>query len=184
MDNIRENKDPPILDDGDDGQDGDGSSSDPAWLEASILASASDDARAISPDHGLAGDADHRTVLVVAGDADMRTYVRGCLAHMTSIQVLEAPDVLAMRGIARAMPPDLVVVDVEGDSASTAVERMLGVQPELATVPMIVITDEAPGSARETIGSGKTSSTLLVKPFNARRLCAEVHRLLDVGPYG
>ena len=181
MDNIRENKDPPTLDDGD---DVDGSSSDPAWLEASILASTSDDARAISPDHGLAGDADHRTVLMVAGDVDMRTYVRGCLAHMTSIQVLEAPDVLAIGGIARSMSLDLIVVDVEGDSASTVVDRMLGVRPELATVPVIVITDEEQGSARETIGSGKTSSTLLVKPFNARRLCAEVHRLLDVGPCG
>lgn len=114
----------------------------------------------------------------------MRTYVRGCLAHMTSIQVLEAPDVPAMRGIARAITPALIVVDVEGDSAAAAVDRMLGVQPGLTDVPVIVITDEAPGTDREIIGSGKTSGTLLVKPFNARRLCAEVNRLLGAGPGG
>ena len=181
MADIRDNTDHPAPDDG---QDGVGSSSDPAWLEASLLASASDDARALSPDPRLDGDIDHRTVLVVAVDADMRTYVRGCLAHMMSIQVVEAADIGMMRGIARAMPPDLVVIDVDGDPAGVAVDRLLDVQPELVNVPVIVITDEAPGGAREPLGSGKAPGALLVKPFNARRLCAEVHRLLDEEPCG
>ena len=90
---------------------GEGPSSDPAWLEASILASESDDARATSRESAHTGEASGRTVLVVATDPDMRTYVRQCLAHVTSIQVMEAADVRATRGIARTMPPDLVVVD-------------------------------------------------------------------------
>ena len=118
-------------------------------------------------------------VLVVAAEADMRTYVRRCLAHVTSIQVMEAPDVSGMRGIARAMPPDLIVIDVDGEPAGYAVDRMLGGQPELVSVPLLVITDEAPGSDRERMGSGPSSRTVLVKPFNARRLCNEVHRLLN-----
>ncbi len=56
-------------------------------------------------------------------------------------------------GIARAMPPDLIVVDVDGEPAGSAVDRMLGGQPELVNVPVLVITDEASGSDR-TIGSG------------------------------
>ena len=123
-------------------------------------------------------------VLVVAAEADMRTYVRRCLAQVTSIQVMEAPDVPGMRGIARAMPPNLIVVDVDGEPAGSAVDRMLGGQPELVNVPVLVITDETPGSDRETIGSGTASRAILVKPFNSRRLCAEVHRLLDLGHRG
>ena len=119
-------------------------------------------------------------VLVVAAEADMRTYVRRCLAQVASVQVMEAPDVPGMRGIARAMPPDLIVVDVDGAPAGSAVDRMVGEQPELANVPVIVITDEGPGGNSQMIGSGTASGTILVKPFNARRLCAEVHRLLTL----
>jgi DNA-binding NtrC family response regulator len=175
---IRDNTDSPSPEDG---QGSTGSSSDPAWLEASILASASDDARAMSPDRGAGGDAEQRMVLVVAAEADMRTYVRRCLAQVASVQVMEAPDVAGMRGIARAMPPDLIVVDVDGEPAGAAVDRMLGGQPELIGVPAIVITDEAPGGDRGTIGTGTAPGVLLVKPFNARRLCAEVYRLLELG---
>jgi DNA-binding response OmpR family regulator len=82
------------------------------------------------------------------------------------------------------MPPNLIVIDVDGGPAGTAVDRMLGGQPELADVPMIVITDEAPGTDHGTIGSGTASTAILVKPFNARRLCAEVHRLLKLGHRG
>jgi len=168
----------------DDGQGETGSSSDPAWLEASILASASDDAKAMSPGRGAVGDVEQGMVLVMAAEADMRTYVRRCLAQVASIQVMEAPDAQGMRGIARAMQPNLIVVDVDGEPAGSAVDRMLGRQPELADVPMIVITDEAPGNDYGTIGSGTASAAILVKPFNARRLCAEVHRLLKLGQRG
>ncbi len=46
--------------------------------------------------------------------------------------------------LALAMPPDLIVVDVDGEPAGAAVDRMVGGQPELVDVPAIVITDEAP----------------------------------------
>ena len=97
---------------------------------------------------------------------------------------MEAADVPATRGIARTMPPDLVVVDVEGGPVGTAVDRIVGGQPNLTNVPLIVITDEAPSNSRENARSGTAPETILAKPFNARRLCTEVHRLLSLGPYG
>lgn len=155
------------------GPSDDGSSSDPAWLEASILASSTADARALDASRPAA-DAPARTVAVVAGDADMRIYVRQCLARLTSVRVLEAADIPALIRAAGSRLPELVVLD--GDPA---LERVLARQAELDTVPLIIISDELPkdhGRAR----SRQAPYSVLVKPFNSRRLCAEVNRVLSL----
>jgi len=161
--------------DGDACRGDDRSSSDPARLEASILASSTDDARALDA-AGPAEDEPARTVVVVAGDADMRIYLRQCLVQVTSIRVLEAADVPRLQRIVRSAVPDLVVLDLDGDPA---LERVLGRHAGLNTVPLIIISDELP-KEYDGVRSRQAPYSVLVKPFNSRRLCAEVHRVLSL----
>lgn len=159
------------------------SSSDRVRLEVSILASATDEAHATEEaDEPSAERADQRTVLVVAAEADVCTYVRRCLRR-TGMHVLEAADGEAAFEATRIAFPDLVIIDVAvPDPVGTALGHALRAEPALAHVAVIVIRDEAPGDGGAQVLGGVALGAILLKPFNARQLCAAVERLLNLPP--
>lgn len=161
------------------------SSSDRVQLEVSILASASDDTGPGAADDSTAARADGRTVLVVAAESDMRTYVRRCLNRHDDIRVVEAANRNDALRSAQAAVPNVIIVDADGlDSVGIALARGLRAESSLAAVPLLVITDEEPGdNGAELLGSGAPGA-IIVKPFNAQRLCSEVERLINLGPPG
>jgi hypothetical protein len=105
-----------------------------------------------------------RAVLVVAGEADFRAYVRECLRERTDLRVLEAASVTKAVTLAAECSPVLIVVD----------EPEAGVVAMLPRVWAIIIVDEIPRDA----GRGERVR-LLVRPFTADSLLAEVHQLLQ-----
>jgi CheY-like chemotaxis protein len=107
------------------------------------------------------------TVLVVAGEADLRRYVRECLRERTDLRVIEARTVAAAIALAADYTPQLLIVD----------EPERTVVATLSQLFAIVIVDEVPHGALE---SG-TRVGLLAHPFTAEGLLAEVGRLLK--PY-
>ena len=105
------------------------------------------------------------TLLVVAAEADLRQYVRECLREHTDLRLLEAGTVAAAITLAAHEPPDLLIVD----------EPERGALALLPHVRTICIVDEVPHGARPTGGRVR----LLVRPFTAEGLVAEVRRLLE-----
>ncbi|MFL5247231.1 MAG: hypothetical protein ACJ79V_05350 [Myxococcales bacterium] len=104
------------------------------------------------------------TVLVVAAEADLRRYVRECLRERTDLYLLEAATVAAAVTLAANYAPELLVVD----------EPESDIRVRLAELRAIVIVDDVPRGAP---ASG-TRLRLLVRPFTAEALVAEVGRLL------
>jgi hypothetical protein len=104
------------------------------------------------------------TVLVVAAEADLRRYVRECLRERTDLRLLEAATVTAAVTLAGYYSPELLVVD----------EPQSGVLVTLPHLRAIVIVDDVPHGAP---ASG-TRLRLLVRPFTAEGLVAEVGQLL------
>lgn len=111
-------------------------------------------------------------VLVVDDDAEMRAYIRECLAVLP-VRVEEAGDGLDALKQLQANPPeafvlvitDLVLHGVDG----LALKAMLQDNPRWSHVPVLLITGEA-GHSR--------NGPVLYKPFNARKLLAAVKTLL------
>jgi len=104
------------------------------------------------------------TVLVVAGEADLRRYVRECLRERTDLRLLDAATVSAAVTLAADCSPDLLVVD----------EPERGVLAALSQLRAVIIVDDVP---RDMPALG-TQVRLLVRPFTAERLVAEVGQLL------
>jgi len=105
------------------------------------------------------------TVLVVAGEADVRRYVRECLRERSDLRLLEAATIAAALPLAAESPPRLVIVD----------EPERDVLVRLPASRAIVIVDDVPH------GSPTTGARirLMARPFTAERLVAEVAQLLD-----
>ena len=107
----------------------------------------------------------HRTVLVVAAEADFRGYVRECLRERRDLRVLEAATVASAIGVAAKYSPKFLVVD----------EPQSDVVATLTNISAIVIVDDAP---RDVPASG-VRVRLLGRPFTADGLLAEVGLLLE-----
>src|SRR5512133_3009002 len=103
-----------------------------------------------------------RAVLVVAGEADFRGYVRECLRERTDLRVLEAATVGAAVELAAQHPPALLIVDEPESSVVAA----------LSQIRAIVIVDDIPR------GELTRGPRLLARPFTAEGLLAEVDQLL------
>ena len=108
------------------------------------------------------GDERVLRVLVVAGEADFRRYVRECLRERTDLRLLEAATVAAASALAAQYPPTLLIVD-EPESSVVAT---------LSHVRTIIVVDDVPHGERAP------SPRLLARPFTAEGLLAEVDRLL------
>lgn len=105
-----------------------------------------------------------RTVLVVAGEADFRGYVRECLREHTDLRVVEAATVPIAVATAAKFSPVLVIAD----------EPERHVITTLSSIYAIVIVDDVPRGA-----SSDSRIRLLARPFTAERLLAEVRRLIQ-----
>lgn len=127
-------------------------------LEVDLLAS---DQPAPLPSHALGDHHQRHTVLVVAGDADVRRYVRECLRDRVNLRVPEAATISMATRLAALHPPTLLIVD-----APDAI-----VLDSLAEVRAVLIGDELP---RETMPN--VPVTVLARPFGARDLQVLVDR--------
>jgi hypothetical protein len=115
------------------------------------------------PVPALADQHQRHTLLVVAGDADVRRYVRECLRDRADLRVLEAAGIQMAIRLAALQPPTLLIVD--GPDA--------GVLDTFADVGAILIADDLP---RQAVPNARV--TALARPFGARELQAIVDRLV------
>lgn len=119
---------------------------------------------------------DRTTVLVVDDNADMRAYIRRHLEPC--YRVVEAADGLEGLARARGLVPDLVVSDVMMPGLDgNALFRGLREDPELALVPVVLLTARASAESRIQ-GLREGVDDYLVKPFDPRELKARVDNLI------
>jgi hypothetical protein len=104
-----------------------------------------------------------QTVLVVAGEADFRGYVRECLRERADLRVLQTATVASAVTVAAEVSLALIVVD----------EPERHVVAALSHLRAIVIVDDVP---RGSPSAANVRS--LVRPFTAEGLLAEVRQLL------
>ena len=109
-----------------------------------------------------------RTVLVVAGEVDLRCYVRECLSERSDLRVLEAATVTAAVTRAADRPPDLLVVD----------EPERDVLVLLSQLRAVLIVDDVPRGA-PAFGAHVRP---LARPFTAERLVGEITQLVENDP--
>ena len=103
------------------------------------------------------------TVLVVAGEADIRRYVRECLAELVDVRLLEAATAAAGVGLAETFLPDFLIADEsDGDGAAS-----------LSHLRAIILVDDVPHGAPQG-----PHRRLLARPFSAGELLAEIGKLL------
>lgn len=100
------------------------------------------------------------TVLIVAGDADLRHYVTECLRARSDLRAIEAATVGIAHRIAEQQALDLIVAD----------ERTREVIAILPACRAIVLVDDVPRDAPPDGGRMR----FLARPFTARELMAVV----------
>jgi signal transduction histidine kinase len=119
----------------------------------------------------------HRRRIVLADDnADLREYARRLLAEEYVVDAV--PDGVAALEAARAHRPDVVLSDVMMPRLDGfGLIRELRADPELRTVPVILISARAGEEARVE-GLGRGADDYLVKPFSSRELLVRVGALV------
>jgi signal transduction histidine kinase len=123
------------------------------------------------------GSGSQRRRIVLADDnADLREYARRQLAEEYVVDAV--PDGLAALEAARAHRPDIVISDVMMPRLDGfGLIRELRADPELRTVPVILLSARAGEEARVE-GLGKGADDYLVKPFSSRELLVRVGALV------
>jgi signal transduction histidine kinase/ligand-binding sensor domain-containing protein/DNA-binding response OmpR family regulator len=137
-----------------------------------------DDAPAPRPAGGPAADPeDDRTIVLVVDDnADMRAYVRRHLEP--DYRVEEAADGIEGLEQSRRLQPDLIVSDVMMPGLDgNALFRSLREDPDLALVPVILLTAKASTESRIE-GLREGVDDYLIKPFDPRELKARLDNLV------
>jgi len=124
-----------------------------------------------------------KTVLIVDDDPDARAIVRRIL-EKEHIQVFEAEGVSEAIQQAEAVPPQLVLLDLnmpEEDGISFLKRR--GSIPVLAPVPFMVITSLSDSdSVYQAVGLGAVD--YLTKPFRAHVLLSKIKRAFKERTFG
>ena len=128
---------------------------------------------------------DGLTLLVVDDDPDLRLYVRQCVlgGRVRIRRVLEAPDGERALELLRSECPDVLVCDVVMPRlGGYALCARLRADPDTSEIPVLLLTglgtsDEATRRAEQVGADG-----VLLKPFNARRLCAAVDAVIRARP--
>jgi signal transduction histidine kinase/ligand-binding sensor domain-containing protein/DNA-binding response OmpR family regulator len=119
---------------------------------------------------------DRTTVLVVDDNPEIRAYIRRHLEP--TYRVVEAADGVEGLARARSLVPDLVVSDVMMPGLDgNALFRGLREDPELETVPVVLLTAKASAESRIQ-GLREGVDDYLVKPFDPRELKARVDNLI------
>jgi two-component system cell cycle response regulator DivK len=120
-------------------------------------------------------------ILVVEDTADNRAILRDLLTH-AGFEVVEAADGEAGVSEARAIRPDLIVMDLQLPvlDGYEATRRIRG-EAALAAVPIIAVTSFAlPGDEEKARRAG--CDHYVTKPFSPRELLATIRALLAGGP--
>lgn len=117
-------------------------------------------------------------ILVTEDDPDIRNLIAISLRRAGHVIEL-AEDGESALVMARANPPDLVIVDVmmPGISGHDVAQRLTN-DPRTANIPILMLS--ARGQARD-IDEGLASGAhaYVVKPFSPRELVARVNEMLD-----
>ncbi len=131
----------------------------------------------LPPDGTKEEDATLRPRIILADDnADMREYISRLLAER--YEVISVADGQAALDAARGMRPDLVLSDVMMPRLDGfGLLRQMRADPELQSVPVIVLSARAGEEAR-VAGLEAGADDYLIKPFHARELLAKVNSTL------
>ncbi|HEY8252041.1 MAG TPA: ATP-binding protein, partial [Burkholderiales bacterium] len=117
----------------------------------------------------------HR-ILLADDNADLREYARRLLAEHYDVEV--AADGRAALEAARARRPELIISDVMMPHLDGfGLIRELRADPELAAIPVILLSARAGEEARLE-GLGRGADDYLVKPFSPRELLVRVGTLV------
>ncbi len=117
------------------------------------------------------------TVLLIEADRSLRRLIALGLQHR-GMQIIEA-DSPTQLNIPEGQLPALLVLDIDSDANSDwSLLNVLDVLPELATIPIVVLTWEVlvPAGMPEDFVEERVTS--LSKPFDARTLHATIEQLL------
>ncbi len=121
-----------------------------------------------------------QTVLVCDNEEALRALVRAAL-EPSGCEIVEARDGDESLDLARALEPDLIVLDMMMPGRSgLEVLAELRRDAELASTPVIVLTARAQTSDHEA-ATRVGASRFITKPFSPRELCAAAEQLLDGG---
>src|SRR6202008_4644421 len=116
-------------------------------------------------------------ILMADDNADLRDYVSRLLRGEYRVEAVANGQ--AALEAARARKPDLVLTDVMMPGLDGfGLIRELRADPELRTVPVIVLSARAGEEARVE-GLGKGADDYLVKPFSSRELLVRVGTLIS-----
>jgi CheY-like chemotaxis protein len=123
--------------------------------------------------------AEAKSILVVDDQEDERAIQRDLLAHL-GYRVLEASDGQAALELARAAPPDLVLLDIAMPRMDgLTVCRRLRKDPRMRTTAVLFYTASTASEVTERV-RGAGGNGVLLKPLDPHTVAAEVHRL--IGP--
>lgn len=119
-------------------------------------------------------------ILVADDDVDIRELVEFKLSTMGH-EVVAVGDGDSALGECQKQRPDLAVLDVMMPGMSgLEVVRCIRNEPELADLPVVLLTARAQESDVET-GFGTGADDYITKPFSPRELASRVEALLDRG---
>lgn len=115
-------------------------------------------------------------ILVVEDEANIRKFVAINLSAR-GYEVIEAETASEGLSQLRAMPPAVLVLDIKlPDMTGWQLLEIMAAEPELAQIPVIVIT-ASPGVPAEEV-SYDNLRTILIKPISAQELTQVVQRVL------
>jgi len=120
-------------------------------------------------------------ILIVEDHADIRRLIRMTL-EFEPVEIHEAPDAIVGLGAARALRPDLVLLDVMMPGGMDGLElcRALRADPTLAEVPVVVLSARGQASDRQA-AMDAGANAYLVKPFSPMQLLDLTGALLGIG---
>jgi CheY-like chemotaxis protein len=114
-------------------------------------------------------------VLIIDDEPVQRALIRETLAADPSLTFVEAADGSEGLQLARVHHPDVIVLDVQlPDLDGLAVCRALKADPELMTIPIVIVS----AYHREVAAREAGCDAYVVRPFHTGTLEAIVHRLL------
>jgi len=118
-----------------------------------------------------------QTILVCDNEEAMRALVRAAL-DPSGCEIVEARDGDESVELARALKPDLIVLDLmmPGRSGFQVLDELRHEQAFEAT-PVIVLSARAQVTDREAV-AGAGATRFMSKPFSPRELCAAAEQLL------
>lgn len=116
-------------------------------------------------------------ILIVEDHADIRRLIRMTL-EFEALEIHEAGDAATGWDMARALQPDLLLLDVmmPGPMDGLGLCRALKADPALAGVPVVVLSARGSSADREA-GVTAGADAYLVKPFSPMQLLDLVGKL-------